>query len=336
VVNIPELSHLADTLLRWAASFDTREYRARRLMGLWTLLRHKRLRQNYLHIRVLTDRVAPLGDRMEGWLLDIWCLDTLPPLTLSHGLQVYICPEGLQELPVPSYEGPFAPGLLCYDEGTSSMRWVIENSPSEPPPSPYYQCFVPGSVHGYRGRRWQKAWPWEQRSSIRLRPGMRKDDLLAQLLLLALRQGVSSEEARQWLVKYSERAIPAWARELAPDAVDHAVVHFLLPVGSLRRYIGKVARGMAQEGEPPLLVQQEAGQLEASVRTVYRWRAKHGAEERRALAENLKRKRGMAELARYSAQREAISYNAARLRIRRRLTRGESLEQVARDIISAS
>jgi hypothetical protein len=288
---------------------------------------------------------VPLGDGLEGWFLDVWCLTPLPQLAVDHGLQahevdhglqVFVYPEGLPEVFVPKYEGPFNPNLLWYEEGTSSMRWVIEDSPSELSPSPRYQCFVPGSVPGYRGRRWQKAWLREARSSLRLQSGMSRDDLMAQLLLLALRQGVGSEEARKWLVAYSERAVPAWARELVPDAVDHAVVHFLIPVGSLRRYIGKVAVGMAQEGQPSIDVQQEAVRFDASVRTVYRWRSEDPSREFSALAENLKTKRVKIKLAQRLAEKEAISYDAARMRIRRRLARGESLEQVARDIISRS
>lgn len=334
--NLLVLSRLADALLRWANNFTTEAYQAQRLEELWELVRRKRLRRDYIHIRVLTDRVVPLGDGLEGWLLDVWCLSPLPELTLSHGLQVYIYPEGLEELPVPSWEAPFTPGLLWYDEGTSTMRWAIRGNPLEPPSSLCYQCFVPGSVSGYRGRRWKNAWPRETRSSVRLWLGMSRNDLLAQLLLLALRQGVGSEEARERLVAYGERAVRAWVREWIPAAVDHAVLHFLLPVGSLHWYIGKVAQGMAQEGKPPRLVREEAARFDASVRTVYRWRCGHRAEELPELADNLKRKRRKVALARYLAQREGISYNAARMRIRRRLASGESLEQAASDMIPRS
>jgi hypothetical protein len=336
-MNIPlVLSRLADALLRWADSFATDTYQARRLAEFWALVQGKRLRWNYIHIRVLTDRIVPLGDGLEGWLLDLWCLSPLSTPALSHGLQVFVYPEGLQQVPVPSYEGPFALGLVRYYEGTSTIRWVIEDTPVQPSPSPYYQCFVPGSVSGYRGRRWKNAWPWEQRSSVRLRPGMSRNDLLAQLLLLALRQGVGDEEIHRRLVEYGRKGMPTRARPLVPAAVDHAVLHFLLPVASLRWYIGKVARGMAQEGKPPRLVREEAARLDASVRTVYRWRRGYRAEELPALADNLKRKRRKVALARYVAQRQGISYDAARMRVRRRLAGGESLEQVARDIISGS
>lgn len=315
------LASLADALRRWAACWQTEEYRRRRGEALLAFLRKgpPLKRRGFLfYERLILDRVIPVGGGLEVWLLDAWYLwpepdDPEPRISLDHGLQVVVCRAGLRELPMPAYEGPAEHMLI--DDRTREVFVGVPIEPAWNAGSVRFQCLALAFPPTFKARR-KGRWPWQARSSIRIGGGRR--ELLAQLALLAIRQGFEAEAAYEWLTRYVGKSVPQRAKPYARAAVNNAVMHYLHPRGSLWRYLRKVTSAMAHDGEPPGEVLTEATQLGVSVRTVYAWRAQGLLEaDREARALRLVDRRARSNAAQALAEQTGISYHAARMRLRR-------------------
>lgn len=343
-MDIRTFGRLADLLDRWATDFAQEKYRKKRVQRVGHMLRQERLSRSSLHFRFLTDRVKPIGEGLEAWLLDLWLLFPRPSLGLSHGLQVQVVPEGLKMLPLPRGEYPLSP---VYDERNKNM--ILKTPPAMAPLEPHvrFQVFIPDEVPHFQGRPYFGLLSWNVSASVRLFPKPKREHLLAQLLLLGIRQGAGDMKFPHWLVEYGKRGVNKGGSkgvyEFLPDAVSHATTHYLVPLGNLRKYLVKVARGMVQMGNPPAGILEKASRLQVSPRTVYRWRSFYResrpedevsswCEEK---AGQLREKRLRAELARLVAQRKQTSYDAIRKRIQRRLAKGKTLQEVAREFLPA-
>ena len=90
---------------------------------------------------------------------------------------------------------------------------------------------------------------------------------------------------------------------------------------------------MAREGIPPLDVQKQMAALDVSERSLYRWRSMCSEEEMPSKARSLHQKRQKSALARLVASKRAITFDAARMLIARRLKKGLDLEEVARQLL---
>jgi hypothetical protein len=134
-------------------------------------------------------------------------------------------------------------------------------------------------------------------------------------------------------VSFTDSAASVDTKAYAADAVSHALQNFVLPVGTLGKYLRRVASGLAREGQPPADVAQEAANLDVSLRSVYRWRQDPSG-DLEGKAKHLQDKRMRAHLARLIAEKLAIDPSAARMRINRRLQKGQSLQQVATELLA--
>jgi hypothetical protein len=192
------------------------------------------------------------------------------------------------------------------------------------------QCVVPAEPPRFHGRR-PGLLRFDMRTAIRLG----RQDLLAQLALQSVRQAFRAveEAANQYLIDYATRLVPRQARTHATAAVDHAVLHYVVPRGSLAKYLRRVAVALAREGEPPADVAEEASRLGISLRTVYAWRAQQLSEsERRARAAQLAGRRARSQAAQALADRLGISFQAARMRLRRALQSQAARMRLRRDV----
>jgi len=316
MLSLPVLERLATALGGWAEDWARQEYREERVNRWLELANSRQPRRDQLHVHYLNDRQVALGETLEAWLCDLWLLVPLPrgDSELEHSLWCCVYPAGLETMPVPEHEnGPLT--IVGSDAATGARYFRIAEG-VEPP---QFSCFVGAGLSPFKRSSQAVGW-WPIRSQVW--PWRR--DLLAQLCLLALRQSVADDEVCKWLVSSTKRGIP---QRYVESAVSHAVTHFILPLGSLRSYVRRVARGLAQEGQPPEEVRAAAGEYKVSVRTIYRWQAKGADAALQAVA--LDRRRKSAVLADYLAEKKGISKDAARKRIARRLRKGEEPERIA-------
>jgi len=338
-MDIRTFGRLADLLDRWATDFAQEEYRKKRVQRVGNMLQQERLYRDSIHVRLLTDRVVPIGEGLEAWLLDLWLLLPRPSVNLSHALQILVVPEGLKMLPLPQDKYPLSP---VYDERNKTMTSVLSQAMVPLVPHVRFQAIASDGVSDFCGRPCFGSLPWNAHTSVRIFPRPKRKHLLAQLLLLGIRQG-GDMKFHRWLVEYGNRGVPREVHEFVPAAVNHAITHYLIPSGNLGRYLTKVAIGMAQMGNPPADILEEAFRLKVSPRTVYRWRSLYSearpedevlsrCEER---AGQLREKRLRTELARLVAQRKRTTYDAIRKRIKRRLAKGKTLPEVAREFLPA-
>ena len=318
------LIKLADALVDWRRRWEQRSYRERRVRTLVNVLLSERLRKDQWHLRYLLDSVIPLGDGLNAWLFDHWLY--VYPHSLAHGLLVHVYPVSVRQphSHFPSGVFPFPqPIEKCIDPlyEKHTFMLIAPPTPGQATIIPAFRCFLPdwSGMPRFHGRRTML--PVQTKTTVRL--GGNRDDLLAQLLLLAIRQqfaGAQDDlEVWQWLEAYGKRRLPGWAQDFVLPAVHHAVHHFKVPA-SLRRYLHRVAKGMAQEGAPPRHIQEEAYRLGVSPRTIYNWRRQAlSPEQMQARARELDAGRKSADLARELAGELGITYNAARMRISRRM-----------------
>ena len=319
MLSLPVLERLASALGQWAADWARQEYRQERVNRWLEFGKSRQLRRDQLHVHYLSDRQVALGDALEAWLCDLWLCVPLPRADgeLEHSLWCCVYPAGLERMPVPEEEhGPLA---LVGSDGATGAYYLRIAKGAEPP---LFSCVVPDTLAPFKRSRQVSGW-WRVRSQT----SPEKHDLLAQLCLLALRQGAGSDGVYKWLLNWAKRGAPPGVRQYLEPAVSHAVDHFVVPVGGLWRYLRRVARGLAQEGEPPQEVRAEAGRHEVSIRTIYRWKKKGANAALQAAA--LDRRRKSAKLADDLAEKKGISKDAARKRIARRLRKGEEPERIA-------
>ncbi len=316
MLSLPVLERLASALGQWAEDWARQEYRQERVNRWLEFGKSRQLRRDQLHVHYLSDRQVALGDALEAWLCDLWLFVPLPRADgeLEHGLWCCVYPAGLEKMPIPEHE--HEPLSLVGSDGATGADYLRIAGGAG---LPLFTCFVADAVSPFKRSRQAVGW-WRVRSQV----SPSKRDLLAQLCLLALRQGAAGDDVYTWLVNWASRGAPSGVRPYRESAVAHAVNHFILPRGSLWRYLRHVARGLAQEGQPPEEVRAAAGGYKVSVRTIYRWQAKDADAALQAAA--LDRRRKSAKLADYVAEKKGISKDAARKRIARRLRKGEKLE----------
>ena len=324
MLSLPVLERLASALARWAKDWERQDYRQERVNRWLEFAKRQQLRRDHLHVHYLSDRQVLLGDALEAWLCDLWLFIPLPGGNGEPGRGLWCCvyPAGLERMPVPEHEhGPLA---LMESDAATGARYLRIAKGAE---SPQFSCFVADALSPFK--RSPQAIRW---SRVRSQVAPSQSDLLAQLCLLALRQEVADDDVYKWLVNWAKQRAPHKVQPYLESAVSHAVGHFILPLGSLKGYLRRVARGLAQEGQAPEEVRAEADQHGVSVRSIYRWREK-GADA--ALqAQTLDRRRKYAALAGYLAEKEGIARDAARKRIARRLGKGETLRQIAATILT--
>ena len=322
-MHVEQFRLLAEAVRQWRVEFDQREYRSFRL-ALFLESQRGLAQADHLRAVFIPDRRPNLDEGLEAWLVDYWLATTRG---LAHGLQILVCPEGLEEPPLPEGHWPADQARGPYHDPKTDAHYLW--FPAAVKGAEHLRCqfFLPDVPVPYTGRLSRSPYPWQWRSSLRFTTRTTPEGLLAQMLLIALRQNVAAQDAHDWLVVHGRKATPAWARDFLPDAVNHAVLHFLLPLASVATYLSKVARAMAQGNEPPEAILQIARATGVPVRTAYRSRARGESieelRERRSCREQRLR------LARWLAEKEGISYRAARMRIQRLLNKGIPLERVA-------
>ena len=84
------------------------------------------LRRDFVHTRLILDRIYDVGSGLEAWLFDLWVLAGLPEVSLSHGLQVFVCQEGLEDYPIPEAEGSF-PLQPLNEDPEHHFSWIARS-----------------------------------------------------------------------------------------------------------------------------------------------------------------------------------------------------------------
>jgi hypothetical protein len=279
-----------------------------------------------MDVRFVEDRRFPLVDGLEAVLLDHWAFS--PEMkALAHGLMVLVCPVGLDRLPLPVSND----ARPLDDDRRAGETYFVLPRDEGGMEKIKLQWFVADTLVYVRPRL-KRQRRFARPTTVRLSGHIKEDELLAQLILTALRSGADDSEAFEWLVNWARDITPSPARDYARAAVDHAILNFISPVGTLRRYLRRVARGIAREGQVSADVLEQASQTGTSPRSIYRWR-KQGADAP-LMGERLRQKRLKSELARQVATKKQIKVDAARMQIERRLNRGLSLAQIATELLA--
>jgi len=275
-------------------------------------------------LRLTTKDFADGWEVSPAWAQFVWQTEVAYPdvVFFVSGLQVVVTRQD------------FVPPPQQIKRRASSDPYIVEGVSDNIAAAAAFHLEIPhlavlGLTRPRRGRLWKTLYDWRECFQIGWHPTLRRDDLLAHLALLALRQSVGGREVHAWLARYAAQGLTRQIRGMAPAAVDHAVTQYVYPFGSLRRYLRRVAVGLAQEGRPPDRVAHLAAVYEADARTVYRWQ--RGRLDAPMQAQALRQRRSKAALERKLAEQLSITRGAARGRVERRLKVGASLKDIARE-----
>jgi hypothetical protein len=302
--------NLCAALVRWREDFQGEDYRRERLKR-WQLLGP--FKRAEISLRYVTDRVVPVAEGFDLWLLDLWLFAAGE---LSHELLGFVVPAGLNELPLPQGRGPLVwPEIRKGARGAQTV--LLLASAEALAQLVVLQFIAPDHLFRYKALL-PRLLSLRAASVINI---WRSDsELLAQLLLLALRQEVGDSSCWEAL-----RGMLCGGRDDDADtdgAISFAWDHFLVPYGSIFGYLKKLRYWLRRGRQWPGDVLKEAISLGVNPNTIYLWRRQGLSDEaKKARAKALCERRGRAQRDRELADKWGTSYHAARMRIARMFKR---------------